>query len=619
MLEDSRGLTWIGTRGKGLCRLNDKTGEIINYNTKPTDIKWGYDNVSCIKEDKSFNIWIGTLESGLLKYEPDNDKYERFTMKDGLASNTILAMEIDGSNSIWITTKKGLVKLSPSTETFMPIVSRNPKRPEQYREMVSAKTLDGWLMFGGEFGFIGFYPDSLKVQSKASDKVVLTRLVVNQQEILPRSTHNNGILSQSIGYASTIHLKSYQNALRIDFALLSFDAPHQNKYRYRLQNFDNEWHTADYSQAYASYHSLPGGRYTFEVYGINSDGLISKEPATIEILIDTLFVKTLAFKFLVLVMALILAVAFYYYRLIKINHQRDELRRQVRERTSEIQKINIELKKQASELQEVNLQLEERQQQIREQSDELYAQKEELVSQQAALRLSNAMKDRLFSIVAHDIKSPFSSILGFSELLTQQYDDFDDESRKRNIQLLYETSKSVGNLLDNLLYWARAQQGPLQVQKVRVDLHEITLEVFDLFKTQAFNKSNRLVNNLPNPLYVIADLNMMHTVIRNLVSNANKYCDHGEIKISIDKLTSSFMYINVSDTGTGIPEEHFHDLFNAAHPTSMYGTKGEKGTGLGLLICKEFIEAHGGTIEVKNRIDKGACITFSIPVAKKDE
>ncbi|MCD4772710.1 MAG: PAS domain S-box protein, partial [Bacteroidales bacterium] len=241
-----------------------------------------------------------------------------------------------------------------------------------------------------------------------------------------------------------------------------------------------------------------------------------------------------------------------------------------------------------------------------------------LKASEIQLRELNATKDKFFSIIAHDLRSPFNTMLGFSELLNEEFDEHSTEEKKKFIGIIYEGLQNTLKLLDNLLYWARSQKGTIVYNPEKINLYLKAKETYDFLNQSAEKKSIKLINQIAENVYVEADIDMLATIIRNLFSNAIKYTHkYGKITIKTflvpDENNIQYVGISVSDTGVGIPKEMQSKLFDIGENTSMQGTENETGTGLGLILCKEFVEKHGGKIWVESEIDKGSTFYFTIP------
>ena len=229
------------------------------------------------------------------------------------------------------------------------------------------------------------------------------------------------------------------------------------------------------------------------------------------------------------------------------------------------------------------------------------------------LNILNATKDKLFSIIAHDLRSPFNSITGLSELLNYSADDKDFEEVKSLAEMIHTSSQSALILLDNLLNWARSQTGQIKFNPETLELKPIIEELFELLKPTAALKHISLNHDSSIETEIYADENMLKTVLRNLISNAIKFTEtNGKIDIFSKNLDNQ-VETTVSDDGVGMNKGAQDQLFKLDISLITSGTTNEKGSGLGLLLCKEFVEKHGGRIWVKSDPGKGSAFTFSLP------
>jgi PAS domain S-box-containing protein len=227
---------------------------------------------------------------------------------------------------------------------------------------------------------------------------------------------------------------------------------------------------------------------------------------------------------------------------------------------------------------------------------------------------ANVDKDRFMSILAHDLKSPFSGLLGLAHLLNQNIQEYDMEKSQKYAGLIFKTAESIFNLLEDLLLWARSQSGKIPFKPQVFNFKDISVNVVESLMIIANNKNISVSFGKLYDFNVYADVDMLKTVLRNLVSNALKFTGKGG-NIVIEMIqTDTLVTISVNDSGIGIPPETINKLFDTAKPHSTTGTENESGTGLGLLICREFVEKHGGTIWVESIVGKGSSFKFTLPV-----
>ncbi len=237
---------------------------------------------------------------------------------------------------------------------------------------------------------------------------------------------------------------------------------------------------------------------------------------------------------------------------------------------------------------------------------------ESLKISEVRLRELNATKDKFFSIIAHDLKNPFNSILGFSNLLVEQIHENDLEGLKEYALLIRDSSQRALNLLKNLLEWSFAQTGRMEFNPEHVELVILIQEVAELSNDSALQKSITISRKLPRIIPVLADKAMLSTILRNLISNAIKFTNPGGEIIISAKQNKEKWIISIADNGVGITIKTMDKLFRIEESSSTMGTNRETGTGLGLLLCKEFIEKHGGTLSVESEVGKGSEFYFTI-------
>lgn len=239
---------------------------------------------------------------------------------------------------------------------------------------------------------------------------------------------------------------------------------------------------------------------------------------------------------------------------------------------------------------------------------------EKLVRLNQQLKEINAAKDKFFSIIAHDLKNPFNAIMGFSNIIAEQISVKDYEGLKEYALIIQNSSRHAMALLANLYQWSRSQTGRMEFTPENFEIVELIDEVIDLSNDSACQKSITISRELPDNATVFADKAMISTILRNLISNAIKFTNPGgQIVISTEQRRNKLI-VSICDNGVGISEEGIKKLFRIDETYSTKGTLKETGTGLGLLLCKEFILKHGGEIWVESERDKGSMFKFAIPI-----
>ena len=251
---------------------------------------------------------------------------------------------------------------------------------------------------------------------------------------------------------------------------------------------------------------------------------------------------------------------------------------------------------------------------------EIQQTQEKLIKYSSELSLLNLDKDKFIKILAHDLKSPFTTLMGFSSLLLKNIYNYDIETIKEHLEVINDASSQTYEMLEEILIWLKSQSGQIIYNPKEIMFSEICDEVLNSINILAKDKNISLEFNChSDDKNVYVDKNMTKTILRNLISNAIKFSKpNGEIKI-IQEILDNETIITVSDQGIGISQEDINLIWNPLQTINSVGTSGEKGTGLGLSICKEFVEKQGGRIWVESKLSEGSNFKFTLPLAKKEE
>ncbi len=240
-------------------------------------------------------------------------------------------------------------------------------------------------------------------------------------------------------------------------------------------------------------------------------------------------------------------------------------------------------------------------------------QKTEIEKHREQLKELNASKDKFFSIIAHDLRNPIAGFLNLTDVLSTNFEVLSENERKEFIEVMNQASKQLYNLLENLLQWSRAQTGSIKYQPRHIELKKMVDNAIDSMMLNIENKKLKLNLHISPDTIVYADENMITTVIRNLLSNAIKF-SNPESSINLRcAINEEFAEFTVTDQGIGIKKEVQEKLFKIDQHVTTDGTSQEKGSGLGLILCKEFVEKNGGQIWVESELNKGASFTFNLP------
>lgn len=322
----------------------------------------------------------------------------------------------------------------------------------------------------------------------------------------------------------------------------------------------------------------------------------SNEIAELNLEKQRLFQKLLII-FIVLILFILFAIYYRFREARRINRMLESQKAEIIDSNNKLKQLNNNLIEEKRRVDELNKKL-------RESEDHLKA--------------VNKTKDQFFSIISHDLRNPFASIVSFSRILKR---DIQDLSREELQELARELDKSVlkiNSLLENLLQWSRAQTGNIKFKPEYFELHSLISETISLFLGAARDKNVDIIDNAGD-FIVYGDLNMTETIIRNLLSNAIKYSNPGGQVVIASRKLNGFLEVRVEDEGVGIREEDQQKLFRSDSLFTTYGTNDEKGSGLGLLLCKEFVQKQGGSISLESKVDEGTVFRFTIPLEAPDK
>jgi two-component system, sensor histidine kinase and response regulator len=237
-----------------------------------------------------------------------------------------------------------------------------------------------------------------------------------------------------------------------------------------------------------------------------------------------------------------------------------------------------------------------------------------LARQTKELQELNATKDKFMSIIAHDLKSPFNAILGFSDLMLRNFDQLDPETFFTGLKTIESASTHAYKLLENLLIWSQNQTGKSQFNPKKLNLEAQVNDSIRIVESASINKKIKISTSIKKTLHVFADKNMLDSILRNLISNAIKFSfKGGKIKVTATQLETEIQ-ISVSDKGIGISAERLSAIFEIDKHTNTTGTENELGTGLGLVLCKDFITQHNGKIWIESTPNIGTMVSISLPL-----
>jgi signal transduction histidine kinase/streptogramin lyase len=583
ILKDSKNNLWVGTYGGGLNKMDIERETFTRYQYRPQDPASLSDNiVFAIYEDKGGRLWIGT-NNGLNLMDQATGNFMRFGLAQGLPNEVIYGILPDDKNNIWMSTNFGIARMNLTDFSITSFDVSDGLQSNEFNGGAFHLGISGKHYWGGVYGLNIVEPDKI-VPAKNQSNVVITKLEILGKEVRVKEPGSSGTndaetneimddgtylsMANNISYTAEIVLNYAQRFISFEFSALNKPPAQKMFYSYRMENMENDWNYSG-ERNFVTYANMKPGTYVFKANVTNKYGFDSPNPAELTITINPPFWSTWWF-ILIEITAVIALIVFIYVYLLKT-------------RTNRL---------------------------LTEQNQKIFASNQKLKESQQQLRELNATKDKFFSIIAHDLKNPFTSLLSISEMMSENYKTMDEEDKISGIRGFYSSAQRIYALLENLLTWSRSQTGRVDFKPKEFNISKLSMDCIRLFILPAEKKEITLQLNAKEDIKAFGDPEMINTVIRNLLHNAVKFSHAGSLVEMDVRSEDGLVKVTIKDQGVGIPEPDVKKLFNLASQSASPGTGGEKGTGLGLVICKEFIEKNEGKLIVKSEPGKGSSFSF---------
>lgn len=594
-LQDSKDNLWVGTAGGGVTRFDGKN--VVHFNKKHGFFS---DTINDIIEDSRGIIWLASGGNGVIRF--DGETFIRYSEESGLTNNLVVSLIQDKKGSIWIGTRFGLHEIKKrvleSIDTLNRTIIINSYGAEQgfvgmeCRKEALLESSDGTIWIGTEDRLTAYHGGSaLERNIKPSLKV--TKVLLFNEDVNWGAIHenpdssiflNNGIKIRNVELSGVtdwyslpenLKLNNKSNFISFHYIATTHSQIKSVRYQYMLEGVDKKW-SSPTDRTDVSYGHLKHGKYKFKVKSISGDGTESNE-CSFSFRIKPAWWQTIWVH-------IILLGAFLYFilRLIKkrtehIKSEKERLRHKLEEKSSDLERSY------------------------------------------RSLDILNKEKDKLLSIIAHDLRGPISNFIGLTRMMTEDAPKMGKDQIKEYSEKMNSSATKINNLLENLLQWSRIQQGNLLFNPERININDAIKRELDVLDQQIKDKDINLFNKVPVKLEIEADLRMLSTVIRNLVSNAIKFTPRGgDVYIKADTKSKESVSIIIEDNGIGMSSELLQNLFSLKIETGRNGTEGEPSTGLGLLICNDFVKRHSGDIQIVSEIKKGSRITVTLPRKQKE-
>jgi len=614
---------WVGTDGGGLCRFNITQKRFVDYYIyEANNPKALTDNrIVSLLIDSQQRLWVGTA-SGLNLLQADDGTFRSLTQEgDGLKSDVVFAIEEDNNGMIWFSTASTLVSLDPNTWQYVEYDHTDGIQDKEFYKEASLKLPDGSLVFGGLGGFNYFHPDSL-ILNAYQPPVVLTDLAIfNRSAEQYQMDNGRPLLSKAINQTDTLHLSYKDNSFTLKFSALNYSLPSKNRFKYKLENFDDAWIDNAFAHT-AAYTNLSPGKYIFKVKAANNDGVWNPTPKIIHIIISPPYYKTIWFKIIIVLCAIAVLFGIYLRRIYLWKKQKKKLQHLVEVQTSDLKLANNVLEERKEEIQAQN-------EEIIAQKEELYIHKnhlEKLVDErtrdlkEAKLKAeeSDRLKSSFLANISHEIRTPMNAIVGFTSILEAGVVEGDEQ--QEYLKYVSENCNVLLRLIDDILDLSKIEAGVIEINWNNFNPYELIHNLVNQYQT-TLDKPGIEIYVMDTPGDVTQQLRSdplrLKQVLVNLIDNAIKFTDKGHVAIGLTMIKRNeedYYLFQVQDTGIGIAEEQQAGIFNSFIKLSVSGKRLYDGTGLGLTICKQIIGLLGGEIWVESQLGKSSTFYFTIPV-----
>ncbi len=551
---------WIGSKS-GLILYRDNKFTLFNKIEGLT-----YNNIISLYFDHNY-LYLGSSGEGLFRVSyPDVSladsviTSERVNKSDGLLDNEIISITKDHGGNLWCGSLRGVNKIIWGDSTLN--VATYKKRDGflgiecNQNAILCDKNNNIWI---GSINGVSKISPEKEIKTEYVPKIFLKSIKAETNTNPPKANFYKRIKKD-------ININFEHNNLRIEYSAISLRQPHKLRFRYKLEGFQTNWSDCT-DQKVANYTNLPPGNYKFMVRAFYESSSVPLHQRIVNINIDTPYYKTLWFNAFVIMVVLGLFTLTAKIRENNLKRNKAKLESEVKDRTSELA---------------------------------------DLVKS----------KDKLISIISHDLKSPFLSVLGSADLLSSDYDDLEADERKYLIKNMNSSLNNIYSLLENLLTWSRINIGKVTWSPEVFNLNTLISEINKICQNIAHGKNIEIVNNIPANYVLYADRQMAYSIFYNLVINGLKFTfENGNIIIEAIK-NEDYITVSVSDTGQGMSNDEMSKLFDSEESFTKRGTKNEKGTGLGFMIIRELVDKNFGEIWGKSHEGEGTTFYVKLPVRK---
>ena len=588
---DSKGYLWIATEAQGVYQINYERSIIESHYTETSLGKQISSNsVFDINEDSKGNIWIGTF-AGVNCIDSMGDVKLLPSLNKELPTTLIYKLYVDYAQQLWLSTSKCIAKYDINNQITRVFGENDGFSLNNYTEGAAFFDNESQIYFGGVGGLISFNPDNIK-PDEVIPKLFSDNLVVDNQ-------------SQNSWQADSVYAFSYSTkAIELDLHAVLMNGLDNALIAWQLQPFDDTFHIQKGHLARVKYSDLPAGQYHLMAKVANADNFWSKTDTVLSFTIDKPFWYSFYFYLGAVAFVLILILVIVRIRYVNMRKQKEELEKLVAQRTDKIAKQKGDLQKAFSDL-------ERKSDKVQAQRDQILAQHAHLLEMNTKYEEANLLKEKFFTNVSHDIRTPLTLISGpLSEILK---DKTIHQPTKEKLHRMERNVNYIIQLLDQVLDKKSLELGGLKRIDTRGDLVDICRCVLNSFRDQVeINDQQLQFHSNQTFLFTNFDFDKLQQIIYNLLANAIKFTPPGGIIQCNLNIGQSHFQLEIIDNGIGMPKNRIEHIFDRYYQINK-SSDSAPGSGIGLSMVKEFVSLLKGEVEVDSEMEKGSSFKLRFP------
>lgn len=545
---DANGL-WVATYG-GLFLIHPDSAVIKGYHEATGH---PFSRLQHIYDDGT-HFWLATNGKGLIKWNPKNEEYQRLTIENGLSSNYIHATYEDDDGFLWMPSDNGLMRMNKTTHEIVTYTTADGLSTNEFNRYAHLQDNNGNIVLGGLNGVIEFRPEEVNRSLKFNHNIVCTKIDVYDQQNKKVKSHLDEFIE-----TKSIRLNPSEAYFNLEFTVTDFTKDDNYIFAYKIEELDSEWKYTRNNNLEIG--QLPYGQFKLLVRAQGQGGQLTSGSMDIDIEVIRPFYKTRAFTIASILLGLLLIYLSVQYRLSILQKSNLRLQSEVAARTTELHEVN-------------------------------------------------KSKDKLFAVIAHDLRGPISSFSNLSKKVQYLISKSEWDTLIKMADQIDHKITNLDQLISNLIPWVLVQSKDGENIRTAFSLSEIVEKTIDQLATNERNKNIQVQSKVPEDVRVVADPTAIEIIIRNLLSNAIKFSEDGQKIDIVASAENNLIVLSIRDNGVGIPPETLSNIFSEY--SSSRGTAGEEGHGLGLKLSRDLAVRNGGSLEITSVRGEGTVAALKL-------